>query len=219
MWGSGDDANDSPPAYVQSLKAVFLLILVIVLSSVILGKTQASGAVNKKTVQPIPMPMPPGPTSSSVVSSGKTSGPTSATVTNQNKTAQHGTANTAQHKTAPKDTTTTTLPLVQPSQVTVMVANGTSVAGAAGKVVNELTSLGYKNGKAVNASTLESASAIYYMPGYQPNAQSIASFLQIRSSPQTMPANPPVSSVQGIDILVVLGPTVAQSVQSTSTSG
>lgn len=128
---------------------------------------------------------------------------TAATSTTTTTIGQHqGSAST----TAPSTPTTT----VAPSSVVTLVANGTTVSGAAGKVSATLRSAGYDLRAAVDSTQAAVSSAVYFAPGYGASAQAIAQLLQLgRSAVQAMPSQPPVSSAAGVDVLVIVGPDLA----------
>lgn len=117
---------------------------------------------------------------------------------------------------APSTVTTT----VAPSSVVTLVANGTTVSGAAGKVSATLRSAGYDVRAAVDATQAAVSTAVYFAPGYGASAQAVAQLLGVGASAvQTMPAQPPVSSAAGVDVLVIVGPDLAsRATSATSTS-
>ena len=64
-----------------------------------------------------------------------------------------------------------------------------------------------------------SSSTIYYAPGFQASATSIASTLGVAASQvQPLSSSVPVSSVAGADVVVVIGPDVANRSSSTATT-
>lgn len=96
-----------------------------------------------------------------------------------------------------------------PAEVRVLVANGTSVAGAAGRVNDQLTGAGYNGLTPTNADSVD-ASVIYYEPGYELDARLIAR--NLNAAPEAvlpMPDAPPVSDLSEAHVLVVLGPDLA----------
>lgn len=121
--------------------------------------------------------------------------------------------------TAPARTTTTLAAPKPAGQVSVVVANGTTISGAAGRIGAELATIGYKNYSAVDTTSQVSTSSVYYAPGYQANAVAIASFLQMKAAPSSMPSTAPVSAstLANADILVIVGPDLASSATSSST--
>ena len=108
------------------------------------------------------------------------------------------------------DGTDTPSILHPPAEVRVLVANGTTVAGAAGQTSNQLQSdRGYNGLTPTNTTAGVSidASSIYYAPGYELDARQIAQILN--AAPEAvapMPADPPVGDLQEAHVLVVLGP-------------
>ena len=96
---------------------------------------------------------------------------------------------------------------VSNSQVTVRVFNGTNVAGAAGKVTNQLAQLGYNVVAAANANTQNiTTTEIYYSPGYTSQADRLAVALGLGvSSVKPISFATPIPAVQPSDLNVVLG--------------
>ncbi len=99
------------------------------------------------------------------------------------------------------------------AEVRVLVANGTTVAGAAGATREQLvTSQGYNGLAPTNTTSAVDESAIYYVPGYELDARQIAQLLNASpQSVQAMPADPPVEDLAEAHVLVVLGPDLVQS--------
>ncbi len=93
------------------------------------------------------------------------------------------------------------------SLVTVRVFNGTNVAGAAGKVTNQLAQLGYDVVAAANATTQNiTVTDIYYSPGYQPQADHLALVLGLgATSVKQISFSAPIPAVQPSDLNIVLG--------------
>jgi hypothetical protein len=152
------------------------------------------------------------------------SGPSSTTV------AAHGTTTTApSHPTTTGATPPTTSAAPRaPSSVKVLVANGTVAGGAgagsqhlAGEVSTTLHAQGYDTLAAVNTNPPQNvtASIVYFQPGYEREAAALAQSLALPASAvQAMPAQPPVASLNGANILVVAGPDLARSAGSTTTT-
>ena len=107
--------------------------------------------------------------------------------------------------------TTTTAPQAHPAaQVKVAVANGSGVPGLAGRIRVQLNSAGYNTSiPAVNAPAAVAATVIYYVAGYAPDADAIATGqLSLPASvvkPMPTPAPVPQAAQQGADVLVVAG--------------
>jgi hypothetical protein len=148
-------------------------------------------------------------------------GPTSATTV-----SAHTTTTVASHPstTAPASPTTTAAALRPPASVKVLVANGTVASGGgsqhlAGTVSSTLHAQGYDTLAAVNATHNVTASIVYFQPGYEREAAALAQSLGLPASAvQPMPAQPPVTSLNGANILVVAGPDLANSTATTSTT-
>ena len=78
--------------------------------------------------------------------------------------------------------------------VRVLVANGTSVCGAAGRIATSLSAQGFNVLPAANAVNPAEASAVYYVEGYGADAGVVASLLQVDSSRVlAMPSSPPTA--------------------------
>jgi hypothetical protein len=109
----------------------------------------------------------------------------------------------------PESTTTTTAPLRPPSEVKVLVANGSGVNGAAGGATDALEALGYVTGAPANAERVPST-VIYFTEGYQPEAEALAEATGAPAEGVTpMPAVAPVDDLQLANILMVIGPDLA----------
>lgn len=130
-----------------------------------------------------------------------TSGTTATTPT----TAPDGTSST----TAAPPATTTNAKAHTPSQVQVLVANGSGVAGAAGRVAGKLNAVNYVVKPSVNAKATASASVVYFTPGYEADARAIAALLSPQPSVQPLPDPPPVKDMAGAKVLVVVAADLA----------
>jgi hypothetical protein len=144
--------------------------------------------------------------------------------------ATHGsTTTTTSHPSSTTGTTPTTAGAPRPpASVKVLVANGTVAGGAgassqhlAGEVSTTLHGQGYDTLAAVNTTPPQNvtASIVYFQPGYEREAAALAASLGLAASAvQSMPAQPPVQSLNGANILVVAGPDLARSAASTTTT-
>ncbi|MHB8295168.1 MAG: LytR C-terminal domain-containing protein [Acidimicrobiales bacterium] len=111
---------------------------------------------------------------------------------------------------------------IPPSRVKVLVANGTSVAGAAGRVSTSLHQAGFATLSPTNTSSSVQASAVYFMPGYDVEAATLAKVIGLGpSTVAPLPSPLPVSTTQGADVVVTVGPGLASRAGSppTTTSG
>lgn len=118
--------------------------------------------------------------------------------------------------TAHPTTTTTTAP---PSHVPVLVANASGITGAAGAISTQLQTAGWNVLPPVNGSAQVTKSNVYYVAGQQKAAEAVASSLQLAASavvPYTTSA--PVSSIGTAEVLVVVGPDLADKSAATATT-
>ena len=102
---------------------------------------------------------------------------------------------------------TTTLPPVRPpAEVKVIVANGSSVNGAAAAVTNKLAPGGYNVLAGVNASVKVQSPVVYFTAGFDREAAAVAAALGLDAAAVTkpMPAQPPVNDLQTANVLVVV---------------
>ncbi|MDP6867337.1 MAG: LytR C-terminal domain-containing protein [Acidimicrobiales bacterium] len=118
----------------------------------------------------------------------------------------------------PVPTTTEDLfpePTFAPNEVKVLVANGSGVSGAAGKVTDMLTPLGWAMESPANASKA-STSGIYYKTGYAHNARLIQDHFgedpsilsQFPTGGLAMP-DASLDRVDNADIVIILGSDLA----------
>jgi hypothetical protein len=113
---------------------------------------------------------------------------------------------------------TTTAAPRSPSQVSVLVANGTNVNGAAGRIKSQLLQDGYNTVGTSNATTSSATTtAVYFVPGYQAEAALLAGALGLQpSAAQAMPSPSPVTDTKGANIVVVVGSDLASQISSSS---
>jgi len=126
---------------------------------------------------------------------------------------------TTTHRAGTKRVAATTTTTVPRSSVKVLVANGTSVAGAAGRYTQLLSGQGWATQAPVNASSTVSASSVYYASGQQASASAIASSLGLSSANvQPLTASVPVAGTGGVGIVLVVGPDLAAQSSVTTTT-
>ena len=132
-------------------------------------------------------------------------------------TTKAHTSKPAQQAVAP--VTTTTQPARSPDQVKVLVANGVGVSGAASKVAGRLQPIGYILAKPGDTTNKQVTSAVEFAPGYQAEAQALASSLGMAASAvQPIPNPIPVPDMQGANVVVVVGNDLASAAGATSTT-
>ncbi len=154
----------------------------------------------------------PAPTSSTTV---PTTAPGGGAPSSTTTSAPPRTTTTA--KSAHRGGTTTTTTTVPPSSVSVVVANATSTSGLAAHYTTTIGAAGGWSMKTpLNATTPEPTSAVYYAPGMQQPAQSIAASIGVKPA-EVVPisSSMPVNGVSGIDVVVVIG----QDLVSAASSG
>jgi hypothetical protein len=111
--------------------------------------------------------------------------------------------------TAPPLTTTTRAP----TQVKVLVANGTTTSGVALTAKNTIGQAGYNVLAPVDATAAAKATQantrVFYAAGYDSEARKIAALLGLTPAPQPLPMPTtavPVSDLKAANVLVVIGP-------------
>jgi len=115
-------------------------------------------------------------------------------------------------------TTTTSAPLNR-AAVKVLVANGSSVNGAAGTYTTLLAHQGWGTLTAVTAGAKVATSTIYYATGQQVAAAAIASSLGlVPSAVKPLSAAVPVAGTAGAQVVVLIGTDLATKTPSTTTT-
>jgi LytR cell envelope-related transcriptional attenuator len=116
--------------------------------------------------------------------------------------------------TVPTTTTTTA-----PPDVPVLAANASGVPGAAGSVTTQLQTSGWDMLPPVNAPARVTVTNVYYVAGQKAAAQSVAKALILPPTsvvPYTTSA--PVSSIGTAEVLIVVGPDLANRTSTSTTS-
>ena len=107
------------------------------------------------------------------------------------------------------EATTTTVAARPPSEVKVLVANGSEVNGAAGAQSDALEALGYVTANPANAE-LVPATVVYFTPGYQAEADELAAAIDADpGAVNPLPTPAPVADMQLSNVLLVVGPDLA----------
>ena len=96
-------------------------------------------------------------------------------------------------------------------QVTVLVANGSGVAGRAAEVTEEVGTAGFDTAAPsnVNDGATVPASTVYYARGFEADAAALAETLTPRPQVAELPEEAPVSDLRGAQVLLVVGPDLA----------
>jgi hypothetical protein len=125
--------------------------------------------------------------------------------------ASGGTPSTTVHVTTTVSSSTSSpTTTIDKKAFKVIVANGSGVAGSAGKWTNGLTALGYTMLPATNASKSGLATTtVYFLPGAEDAAHDVATTMGATTVTAWPTANPPVKSISDANVVVVLGQDVA----------
>ena len=107
-------------------------------------------------------------------------------------------------------TTSTTAPVLVTAGATVVVANASGVAGAAGRMTDELTGLGFTMAEATNSTQTGLVASIVHYDASNAAAQAVAESVARSMGGVTVeivPTPPPVdgASLNGAGVLVLLG--------------
>jgi hypothetical protein len=112
-------------------------------------------------------------------------------------------------------TTTTEAPVdVDPSTVTVLVANASGLPGAAGTITTDLGSAGFLTSAPANATIVDdpAVTVIYFVGNQEAAGVAVAEALGLDAdSVQPMPDPLPVDDMRGATVLVMLGTDLAPS--------
>ncbi len=96
-------------------------------------------------------------------------------------------------------------PIRSPDQVRVLVANGTDICGAAGRLTTTLSAQGFNVLPPVNADISAEISAVYYVEEYGADAGIVASTIKVDlSQVLPLPASPPTAPGDA-DVVVHIG--------------
>lgn len=111
---------------------------------------------------------------------------------------------------AERTTTTVAARAHDPAEVTILVANGSGVKGAAGRIAESLKASNYVLKESTNTQTPAEASIVYFAEGYQADARAVASLLTPPPGIQPMPTEAlPVKDLAGANLLVVVAADLA----------
>ncbi len=115
--------------------------------------------------------------------------------------------------------TTTTLAVRSPAEVTVVVLNGTSVGGAAGKYSTAIGTAGYQMVDPADAATKIPATQVFFTAGYEREAAAVAlaAGAPATLTPALLPTPPP-GEVGAANVVVVIGADLASLTPTTATT-
>lgn len=109
-------------------------------------------------------------------------------------------------------TSTTSVPGARPpADVSVLVANGSGVSGAAGELTDRVGKAGYETAQPANIRNdgTVPGSTVYYAEGYAAEANALAATLTPPPPVAPMPDPAPVDDLRGATVLLVVGPDLA----------
>ncbi len=98
--------------------------------------------------------------------------------------------------------TSTTLAPVDPSTITVLVANGGGIAGLAGEISKQVAAQGYQTAEPTNTSRVD-ASVVYYTPGFEAAAEALAASFEPAPEVAPLPDPPPVDDLETANLVLV----------------
>lgn len=107
--------------------------------------------------------------------------------------------------------TTTAAEMRSPGEVSVLVANGSGVSGAATRLSEEVGTLGYLTAVPTNVQSggQVEASVVFYAAGYRAEATELAATFSPAPAVRALPDTAPVEDLRGASLLVVLGTDLA----------
>ncbi len=189
----------------NAVKGALLVLFAILIGVVVLARgLNAPDTATVTSTDPPPAPdaspaPPPAPASDQTAEPAPSGNTTTSSTPAESSTEQ-----------LPATTTSTTELLVNHpyNEVKVLIANGTDVCGAAGRLTTILSAEGFLTLDPVNApdGTRPDISNMYYMRDYELDAQTIAT--KIGASLQNllpMPTPPPVPQADDSHVLVLIG--------------
>jgi hypothetical protein len=120
-------------------------------------------------------------------------------------------ASAATTTTRPPGATTTTVPVAHtPATVNVLVLNGVDPKKAIAKpAATQVAAAGFATLPPRDATKTLTASVVYFLPGYQPDAAAVARLLSIPpAAVVALPTPPPpeVGDIGGAQVVVIIGP-------------
>ena len=103
----------------------------------------------------------------------------------------------------PTSSTPTTLEPIDPSTITVLVANGSGgVAGLAGTLTEQIAAEGYQTVAPTDASPID-ASVVYYTPGFEGAAENLAEHFDPVPAVAPLPDPSPVDDLEMANVVLV----------------
>lgn len=120
------------------------------------------------------------------------------------------TSTTVPETTTSSAATTTTVAARAPKDVKVLSANGTDVKGAARRATDVLRGAGFNVLAPVDLGKSITESAVYFAPGFEREAEAVATSLGLGAAViRPMPSPPPLPDIRGANVVVAVGPETA----------
>lgn len=121
--------------------------------------------------------------------------------------AADATTTTTVAEEEPPTVTPTTVPL-DPSTITVLVANGAGVSGLAGDVTELVAEAEFETAAPTDVTDGEEVeeSVVYYSPGFEEAAMAVAAVFDPAPEVAALPDPPPVDDLAGANVVVLAGP-------------
>ena len=194
-------------------RGVILAVAAVVLGVIVLGQgfddptvsVDAAAPVETATPEPTATPEGSGEAIPTPDGSGETTDPAEG-----GETTDPGEGGETTDPGDGTDGGDTTPPVLHdPSEVRVLVVNGTTTSGAAGTVNNELIALGYNGLSPTNTNPIGAAEAtkVYYADGFELDARQLAQSLNApATSVEPLPEDVPVDDLQEAHVVIILGP-------------
>jgi hypothetical protein len=113
--------------------------------------------------------------------------------------------------------TPTTAAVRPPAEVSVIVLNGTSIAGTAGKYSDAIASAGYQMIEPGNATSQTPTTLVFYTEGFEAEAVAVATAAGVPATVSPAPlTDPPPGEVGAANVVVVIGTDIASLTPTTA---
>jgi hypothetical protein len=107
--------------------------------------------------------------------------------------------------------TDTTLPSAHdPSEVTVLVANGAGIDGLATRITDLLTAANYVAAPPGNTAPADASAVYFTSPEFEADAHAVADLLNPKPAVAALPDPSPVEDLKGAHVLVIAAADIAQ---------
>lgn len=116
-----------------------------------------------------------------------------------------------------EDTTSSTVAVRPPAEVSVIVLNGTSIAGTAGKYSDAISSAGYQMLEPGNATSQTPTTLVFYVEGFEAEAVAVATAAGVPATVSPAPlTDPPPGEIGAANVVVVIGTDIASLTPTTA---